>query len=677
MAADEPVLGAHWDGRGVRFGVRSAHATSVTLELIDAPPGAPARVPLAREAEDRWSVYMPGLSPGARYGFRADGAWDPARGHRFNAAKLLLDPRALAIDGALTWDDAVFGHRIASPEEPDSRDSAPFVPKAVVVDPHFDWGDDRPPRTPWRDTLIYECHVKGMTARHPELPAALRGTYLGLAAEPVIAHLRALGVTALQLLPVQHSVSERELVRRGLTNYWGYNPLGWFAPDARFASGSRGAQVRELQTLVRTLHRAGIEVLLDVVFGHTAEGYADGPTLSLRGLDNAAHYVLDPADPRRALDFTGCGATANFGAPAMRELLRDCLRHWVRVFHVDGFRFDLAPALARGLEGEHALTALFSELRDDPALAGVKWIAEPWDLGPHGYRLGDFPAGFAEWNDQFRDAARRFWRGDPKQVGPFASRLSGSADLFAARSGRSPLASISFVACHDGFTLRDLVSYARKRNDANGHENADGVAESFSNDCGLEGETRAADVRRARNVRMRSLLASVAVAQGVPMLGHGDELGRTQRGNNNAYCHDSPLSWIDWRRDEEARELLAFAREVFALRRAHPALRRERFPAPGDVAWLRPDGAEMRPADWEDPERRWLAMHLPRGESGAEDLLVLVNASARTVRFRLPRLRHASWHARLASSLEPPALGPREADLAPGALLVLTANRSY
>jgi glycogen operon protein len=666
-------LGAVWDGQGTNFALFSEGATAVWLCLFDRPDAAePAtRIALRDRTSWVWHAYLPGVRPPQCYGYRVDGPWEPGRGRRFNPHKLLVDPYARAIAGPLRWDAAVFGHRDGpgGAVERDPRDSAPFVPRSVLVDPSFPWDDDRAPRTPWARTVIYECHVKGMTARHPEVPEAQRGTYLGLASEPVIEHLRALGVTAVELLPIHHAVSEQALVRRGLVNYWGYNTLGFFAPDARFASGDRGEQVGEFKSMVKALHGAGIEVLLDVVYNHTAEGDHTGPTLSMRGIDNGSYYHLDEADPGRYVDYTGCGNTLNTRHPRVMQLLMDSLRYWVSEMHVDGFRFDLAPALARELRGVDQLEHFFSTIQQDPLLAEVKLIAEPWDLGPGGDRSGHFPSGWAEWNGEYRDTVRRFWRGDAGQRGDLASRITGSADLFGSRE-----ASVNFVTAHDGFTLADLVSYERKHNEANGEGNRDGSDANWSCNWGVEGPTTSGAVQGLRDRVARNLMATLAFSQGVPMISHGDELGRTQRGNNNAYCHDDETSWIDWRTDARARDFLAFCREVFALREAHRTLRRRSFfsgrldagSRSKDVAWLRPDGNEMKPEDWHDPEGRVLGMLAPGGANAEVDergrpiqgdtLLLVINGGARPCRFRLPRpMGHGAWDRLLCTSRDPDA----------------------
>ncbi len=627
-------LGATWDGASVNVAVPADAATAVELCLFDRALGAAeaARIPLHRHDSGVWHAALPDLRPGQLYGFRVHGPWAPAQGHRFNPHKLLVDPWAKAVTEGLTWNDAVHGHAVtdgdpasAADDVMDSRDSAPFVPKSVVVDGAFDWGDDRPPRTPFHHTVLYECHVRGLTRQHPELPPAQRGRYLGLCSPPLLAHFRSLGITAVELLPVQHFVSERALVRRGLVNAWGYNPLAFGAPHAAYASGDRGEQVAEFRTMVRTLHAAGIEVILDVVFNHTAESDEHGPTFSLRGLDNAAYYRARDGDPRRTADFTGCGNSLNTPNPRARQLVQDSLRRLVRDFHVDGFRFDLAPVLGRGPRGEHA-TDFWRELAQDPVLAQVKLIAEPWDLGPDGWRSGTFPPGWSEWNARFRDTVRRFWAGRPDGVGELASRLAGSSDLYS----EGPTASINYVTCHDGFTLADLVSHERKHNEANGEDNRDGTDGNESRSWGVEGPADDPGVTETRDTVARSLLASTVFAQGVTMLLAGDELLRTQGGNNNAYCQDNETTWVDWRLDGRRRRMLEFARRALALSHDHPVLRRRRFfrgrvqdhpagaAAAHDVLWIRPDGAPLQDADWQDPGNHALGMLLP-GEQADDD----------------------------------------------------------
>jgi glycogen operon protein len=689
-------IGAHWDGQGTNFALFSEHATGVELCLFDRPGDrkAAARIPLRERTNLVWHAYLPDVGPGQLYGYRVDGPYAPEAGHRFNAAKLLIDPYARAITEPLIWDDALYGCDPSDPDgdrTPDTRDSAGFVPRCVVVNESFPWGDDRPLRTPWNRTLIYECHVRGMTIQHPDLPEALRGRYLGLATEPVVDHLLGLGVTAVELLPVHHSVSERRLVEAGLSNYWGYNTLGFFAPAARFASGHRGEQVNEFKAMVKALHRAGIEVILDVVYNHSAEGSHKGPTFSLRGIDNVSYYRLDPEDPRHYVDHTGCGNSLNTGHHRTLQLVMDSLRYWVQEMHVDGFRFDLAPALARDLMEVGYFEHFFGMVQQDPVLAEVKLIAEPWDLGPNGYQVGNFPSGWGEWNGHYRDTTRRFWRGDGGQIGDLASRLSGSSDIFERRE-REPYASINFVTCHDGFTLSDLVSYEKKHNGANGEDNRDGNDANWSRNWGVEGPTESVRVRRLRGRMQRNFLATVAFSQGVPMLLHGDELGRTQAGNNNAYCQDGPLSWVDWDLDEERRELLAFAREVFDVRRRTPVLRRRSFfsgrPVPGtgakDLSWLLPDGGELGAGEWHDRELRVLGMlawggitddidDRGRPETG-DSVLLLLNGGSRPCYFRLPEMKQPGrWHQEVNTARPGRRGAPRKGvNLAAHSLILLT-----
>jgi len=666
-------LGATWTGEGTQFALFSEVATRVELCLFDEPAADEpvAHIDLRERTDSVWHALLPDARPGQLYAYRVHGPFAPERGERCDPRKLLVDPYARAIAGRLAWSDAQ-------------------VPKALVVDPGFDWEGDRHPNTPWSRTVVYECSVKGMTARHPALAPALRGTYLGLASAPVIEHLLALGITAVELLPVHHSVTEERLARIGLSNYWGYNTLGFFAPDARFATGDRGEQVREFKTMVKALHRAGIEVLLDVVYNHTAEGDATGPTLSWRGIDNAAYYRLDPAQRSEYLDFSGCGNALNLLHPRTLQLVLDSLRYWAGEMHVDGFRFDLAPALARGFEEGDRLERFFALIQQDPTLAERKLIAEPWDLGENGYRLGHFPAGWAEWNGKYRDSVRRFWRGDAGRAGKIASRLSGSEDFYGRRT---PHASVNFVTCHDGFTLRDLVSYEQKHNQANGEENRDGSDANWSWNAGVEGETDDAEVQTLRARMQRNFLATLAFSQGVPMLSHGDELGRTQLGNNNAYCQDGPLTWLDWEPNRTGSELLAFARRVFALRRAHPGLRRRRFfsgrPREAgqakDLLWLRPDGAELTDDDWRDPECRRLGMlisgeaHDELDESGrpvaAESLLLLFNAAGVDCYFRLPPMPDPGRFEPLLTTAGA-ELRPDGSVLVPARSLALCAYRS-
>ncbi|HEX6643775.1 MAG TPA: glycogen debranching protein GlgX, partial [Gemmatimonadales bacterium] len=546
---------------GTTFVLSAPDATAVTLALFDAR-GSEARVPLERGAGGTWEAHVPGIGPGARYGYRVAGPFDPASGLWFNPAKLLVDPRARAIAGRLTWSDLLLPGRVDAPDDPDPRDSAGVVPRSVVVASAFDWEGDEAPRTTWDRTVIYECHVRGMTALHPGVSAPLRGTFQGLASPPVIDHLVALGVTAVQLLPIHHSVIDRRLAGLGLTNYWGYNTIGYFAPDARFATAVHGEQVDEFRAMVRSFHRAGIEVLLDVVYNHTGEGDHEGPLLAFRGTDNRGIYRLDPHDARRYPDYTGVGNTVHAGKPAALDLVLDSLRYWVAEMHVDGFRFDLAATLGRAGGVFDAAAPFFERVRADPLLSQVKLIAEPWDLGPEGYQLGAFPEGWGEWNDRFRDAARRYWSGLPDGPGELARRVGGSPDVFGRRA---PLASVNFVTCHDGFTLRDLVSYERRHNEANLEENRDGHHANLSRNWGAEGPTTDPAILSRRARASRGLFVLLALSQGVPMISHGDEIGRTQAGNNNAYCHDSPLTWVHWEKLEEEAPLHELVRALFRV----------------------------------------------------------------------------------------------------------------
>ncbi|MCW5631770.1 MAG: glycogen debranching protein GlgX [Rubrivivax sp.] len=664
MAAGRPIdavwpgrphpRGATWDGMGVNFALFSESAERVELCLFD-PTGRHEvqRVELRERTDQVFHAYLPQARPGLLYGYRVHGPYRPHEGHRFNAHKLLLDPYARQLVGSLRWHDALFGYRIGHGDADlsfDRRDSAPYLPRCRVVDTAFTWGDDRPPRVPWHDTVIYEAHVRGLTRLHPEVPAAQRGTYEALASAPVIDHLRRLGVTTVELMPVHAFVDERHLVEKGLANYWGYNTIGYFAPEPRYSATGR---IAEFKTMVRTLHAAGLEVLLDVVYNHTAEGSQLGPTLSLRGIDNAAYYRLAPDERRYYEDFTGCGNTLNLQHPRVLQLLMDSLRYWVTEMHVDGFRFDLASALARELYAVDRLSAFFDVLRQDPVLSQVKLIAEPWDLGSGGYQVGNFPAGWTEWNDKYRDTMRAYWKGEGGQIGEFAQRLTGSSDLYN-RSGRRPTASINFVAAHDGFTLADLVSYNDKHNEDNGEGNRDGHNHNLSWNCGVEGPTADTAVRELRARQQRNLVATLLLSQGVPMLLAGDEMGRTQRGNNNAYCQDNEISWVDWAPDEERRALLEFTRRLVALRASHPVFRRRDFfqgrPLYGsgvrDIVWLQPDGTEMTEAAWRQGQAHALGVFLAgeglseldeRGGVVVDDsFFLLFNADARPVIFHLP-----------------------------------------
>jgi isoamylase len=643
-------LGATWDGQGVNFALFSEHATRVELCLFDAPDATreARRIVLREQTAHVWHGYLPDVGVGQIYGYRVHGPYAPAQGQRFNAQKLLLDPYAKAIARGLVAHEGVYELEAGSL---DPRDSAAVAPLASVVAPGFGWGEDRQLRIPWRDTIVYELHVRGFTRRHPGVPEALRGTFAGLASPAALEHLRALGVTAVELMPVHYPIDERFLAERGRSNYWGYNTLGFFAPNPRYAASGVAGAVDEFKSMVRSLHAAGIEVILDVVYNHTAEGDQRGPTLSFRGIDNAAYYRL--ADDRsRYVDFTGCGNSLNVAHPRVLQLIMDSLRYWVLEMHVDGFRFDLASALARELLEVDRLGSFFDIIQQDPVLSEVKLIAEPWDLGPGGYQVGNFPVLWTEWNGKYRDTVRRFWKGDGGVLGELASRLAGSSDLYQ-RNGRSPHASLNFVTAHDGFTLRDLVSYERKHNEANGEQNRDGSDHNDSWNCGCEGPTDDLGIQRLRGQQQRNLIATLLLSQGVPMLLAGDELGHTQHGNNNAYCQDSPIAWIDWDLTADQRALFACVCALIQLRKTQPVFRRRRFfqgrPIHSselkDLYWLRPDGMEMSLEDWQAGHARTLAMALPgdqideldeRGEAIAgESFAILVNAQDHTVPFLL------------------------------------------
>ena len=652
-------LAATWDGQGVNFALFSEHAEQVELCFFDAPDATAesTRLTLPVVTDFVWHGYVPGVRPGQLYGFRVHGPYDPKAGHRFNPHKILLDPYAKAIGRPLRWGDEAFGYRVGDPKEDlsfDERDNAASAPLGSVIDPAFDWGDDQLLRIPWRDTVIYETHVKGFTRQHPEVKEELRGTYAGLASEPALDHLRKLGITALELMPVHHFVDERHLLDRGLSNYWGYNTLGFFAPEPRYSSCTSPADtVREFKEMVKALHAAGIEVILDVVYNHTAEGNHLGPTLCFRGIDNVAYYRLVTDDPRYYMDYTGCGNTLNMVHPRSLQLIMDSLRYWVTEMHVDGFRFDLAAALAREFHEVNRLSAFFDVIHQDPVISQVKLIAEPWDLGEGGYQVGNFPVGWTEWNGQYRDEVRGFWKGDQNVTSHFATRLCGSSDLYE-QSGRRPYASINFVTAHDGFTLHDLVSYDAKHNEANQDDNRDGNDHNLSWNHGAEGPTDDASIIALREQQKRNFLATLFFSQGVPMLCGGDEFGRSQRGNNNGYCQDNELSWYDWNLDEPRRALLDFTRRLIRFRRQHPNLRRHEFfqgrairgAEVKDITWLRPDGQEMSDEEWDAGwlrtlgvrfDGRSLEMMDEQGRKLTDDtLLLLFNAHHEPVPFALP-----------------------------------------
>nr|WP_225810804.1 glycogen debranching protein GlgX [Streptomyces spinosus] len=645
-------LGAAFDGQGTNFALFSEVAERVELILVDDSGGASA-VPLQEVDGFVWHAYLPGVGPGQRYGYRVHGPWQPSLGHRCNPAKLLLDPYARAVDGQIDNHASLYER---APDGPAPDDSAGHSMLGVVTDPFFDWGDDRPPRTAYADSVIYEAHVRGLTMTHPDVPERLRGTYAGLAHPAVTEHLTSLGVTAVELMPVHQFVQDGVLQDRGLSNYWGYNTIGFFAPHNAYAAfGTRGQQVNEFKAMVKALHAAGLEVILDVVYNHTAEGNELGPTLSFRGIDNASYYRLVDGDWAHYYDTTGTGNSLLMRHPYVLQLIMDSLRYWVTEMHVDGFRFDLAATLARQFHEVDRLSAFFDLIQQDPVISRVKLIAEPWDVGEGGYQVGNFPPLWSEWNGKYRDAVRDFWRAEPGSLGEFASRLTGSSDLYQ-HSRRRPRASVNFVTAHDGFTLRDLVSYNDKHNEANGEDNRDGESHNRSWNCGAEGDTDDPAVLELRARQQRNLLATLLLSQGIPMLCHGDELGRTQRGNNNAYCQDNEISWIDWELTEEQRALADFTRSLIALRAAHPVLRRRRFfrgetatharqPLP-DLMWLRPDAREMTDRDWQRGDAHTVGVFL-NGDAIAErdsygrrmvddSFLLCVNGYWEPVVFRLP-----------------------------------------
>src|ERR1700728_2840395 len=603
-------LGATWDGAGTNFALFSEVAEQVELCLFDAGDAdedEETRIAVTEVDALVWHCYLPGVEPGQRYGYRVHGPYQPEHGHRCNPSKLLLDPYGKAVEGQVTWHQAVYSYQHGNPSVLNTDDSAPYMPRNVVINPYFDWGDDRPPRTPYHETLIYEAHVRGLTMRHPEVAPEQRGSYAGLTHPAVIDHLTRLGVTAVELLPVHQCVPEPALVRRGLTNYWGYNTIAFLAPDNRHSSsGTPYGHVAEFKAAVKALHAAGIEVILDVVYNHTAEGGALGPTLSFRGIDNAAYYQLAPGTPQSYLDYTGCGNSLNVRNPHPLQLIMDSLRYWILDMHVDGFRFDLAAALARELHDVDRLSAFFDLVQQDPVVSQVKLIAEPWDVGEGGYQVGHFPPLWTEWNGQYRDTVRDFWRGGEATLPQFASRLTGSSDLYEATS-RRPGASINFVTAHDGFTLNDLVSYNEKHHEANGEDHRDGESHNRSWNCGVEGPTDDPEILELRARQMRNIMATLMVSQGTPVIAHGDEIGRSQRGNNNVYCQDSELSWMDLSLVDKNSDVLEFTRKVTALRKAHPVFRRRRFfdgepirsgDEVRDIAWLTPAGQEIQPQDW-------------------------------------------------------------------------------
>jgi glycogen operon protein len=682
-------LGATYDGSGTNFALFSEVAERVELCLFD-DDGAETRYDLREVDALVWHGYLPGIGPGQRYGFRVHGPYEPEHGHRCNPAKLLLDPYAKAADGALEWDESLFGYRFDDPDARNDADSAPHMMKSVVISPFFDWDNDRPPRTPYPDTVVYETHVRGFTKRHPGIPEELRGTYGGLAHPVAIEHLKRLGVTAVELMPVHQYVDDHGLVQRGLSNYWGYNTIGFLAPHHAYASsGTRGQQVQEFKAMVKALHEAGIEVILDVVYNHTAEGNHLGPVLSFRGIDNAAYYRLEENDPRYYTDYTGTGNSLRVRHPHVLQLIMDSLRYWVLEMHVDGFRFDLAATLAREFYDVDRLSAFFDLVQQDPVVSQVKLIAEPWDVGEGGYQVGNFPPLWAEWNGKYRDSVRDFWRGEPATLAEFASRLTGSSDLYEY-NGRRPYASVNFVTAHDGFTLHDLVSYDDKHNDANGEGNNDGESHNRSWNCGVEGPTEDHDVLALRERQKRNFLTTLLLSQGIPMIAGGDELGRTQGGNNNAYCQDNEISWYDWDAAREHDVLLDFTRRLAALRHEHPVFRRRRFfqgrPLRGsdvaDLGWFRPDGAAMDDDDWESGFAKSVTVFLngdaipdpdERGERVVDDsFFLLFNAHYEPIDFTLPQGDYGEAFEVVIDTAVP--LPPEERRVKPGSPTTVEAR---
>jgi isoamylase len=664
-------LGATYDGSGTNFAVFSEVAERVELCLFDVQ-GHETRVDLPETTAFCWHGYLPTVGPGQRYGFRVHGPWAPERGHRCNPSKLLLDPYAKAIDGNIEWNQSIFPYNLGDPDgPPNTDDSAPSMPRSVVISPYFDWRNDRPPKTGWHKTVVYETHVKGFTMRHPQIPGELRGTYAGLAHPAAIEHLLQLGVTAVELLPVHHFVHDATLVERGLRNYWGYNSIGYLAPHAEYSSsGQRGRQVQEFKNMVMEMHRAGIEVILDVVYNHTAEGNHMGPMLSFKGIDNAAYYRLMADNPRFYMDYTGTGNSLNMRHPHVLQLIMDSLRYWVQEMHVDGFRFDLAATLARELHDVDRLSAFFDLIQQDPVVSQVKLIAEPWDVGEGGYQVGNFPPQWSEWNGKYRDTVRDFWRGQDQTMGEFALRLTGSSDLYE-RTGRRPFASINFVTAHDGFTMRDLVSYNDKHNEANGEENRDGESHNRSWNMGVEGPTDNPEVNQLRERQARNFLATLFLSQGAPMMLGGDEIGRTQMGNNNAYCQDNEMSWYDWDHADQA--LLEFVITLVKFRHKHDVFRRRRWfqgrPIRGsevsDIGWFTPGGQEMSENDWRQGFAKSLGVFLngqgiptsnSRGERVVDDsFYVLFNAHSEAIDFVLP---DGAWGERWSVVLDTAELRP-------------------
>jgi glycogen operon protein len=665
-------LGATWDGEGVNFALFAENATGVELCLFDDLMGATQSVivQMTERTHQMYHAYLPGIKPGQLYGYRVHGPYEPENGHRFNPAKLLIDPYAKAIAGTIEWDDSLFGYEVGNPKEDleiSKKDSAPFIPKCVVTDRSFDWEGDKPPKVPYHRSIIYETHVKGFSKTHPGIPDEIRGTYAGLAHPKAVEYLQNLGVTAVELLPVHHFVADRHLVTKGLTNYWGYNSIGFFAPDVRYSSsGVRGEQVVEFKNMVKALHRAGIEVILDVVYNHTAEGNHLGPTLSFKGIDNVSYYRL-MEDKRYYNDYTGTGNTLRTNIPNVLRMMMDSLRYWIQDMHVDGFRFDLASALARELHAVHKLSSFFDVIHQDPVISQVKLIAEPWDIGEGGYQVGNFPPGWTEWNGKYRDCIRDYWRGADSMLGEFAQRFTGSPDLYQG-DYRRPTASINFITAHDGFTLNDLVSYNEKHNEANGENNQDGESHNRSWNCGEEGPTKKKDILALRQQQKRNFLATLFLSQGVPMIVAGDEMSRTQQGNNNAYCQDNEISWINWEKTDS--ELVDFTTKLIALRKAHPAFSRRKWfqgrPIKGlgveDIAWFLPEGTEMTEDHWKTSFAKSLAIYLNgkgihtldlKGQPILDDsFYVIFNAHHEPLEYTLPQEKYGGHWTKILDTFD-------------------------
>ena len=666
-------LGATYDGKGTNFALFSENAEGVELCLFD-DAGNQEIVPLTELTLHVWHGYLPGIGPGQRYGYRVHGPFEPGRGHRFNPSKLLIDPYAEAIEGDVVWGPEVYGYDFEHPSQDMARsesDDAPNVPKSVVVDSNFDWGDTAAPRIPWHDTVIYETHVKGFTMTHPGIPQELRGTYAGLAHHAAIEHLQLLDITAVELMPIHHFVHHQHLVEKGLRNYWGYDSIGYFAPYSGYsASGACGQQVNEFKQMVKALHGAGIEVILDVVYNHTGEGNHLGPTLSLRGIDNSTYYRTVADNPRYYMDYTGTGNTLNVRHPQTLKLIMDSLRYWATEMHVDGFRFDLASALARGLHEVDRLSAFFDIIHQDPVLSELKLIAEPWDVGDGGYQVGNFPALWSEWNGKYRDTLRDYWRGESGALAEFGFRFTGSSDLYSD-DGRRPLASINFITAHDGFTLHDLVTYNEKHNEANGEDNNDGESHNRSWNHGVEGETDDPEITALRQRQQRNFLTTLALSQGVPMFLGGDEMSRTQHGNNNAYCQDNEISWYDWGQRDENLQMLGFTRRVMDFRKRHHVFHRRKWfrgreifgSGVKDIGWFNPDGTEMTPEEWQQGFAKAVGVFLngeeipdpgPQGERIVDDSFVLLfNADASLIEFTLPPDRYGEEWAAVIDTNEP------------------------